>query len=335
MLVETGRYPKTTEPFYFRAPGYPVFLALVTLGHPDRIAAAKAANADRSGPSRSPLLAALSARIFRRRIVAIATGVAAAMHPGLVSLSLDVESEPLFLLLLLAAGFLLLAAVDRPSSNLAVGAGLVAALAALTRPTALLLVPFLAAPLGDRRYPPRVRWQLAASALLGFLLALSPWTIRNLLVFGELLPVNDAAGSAFYQGNSDWAVRFYEIRTRSEYADWSRAAFADLSRETAALDRAGMTSRSERSRYFFRKAIAERSRDPAGWMRLLARKAWSFVRPYPNPLFWPRWIVVVVGVVGTAVTLFAIRGFLRAPGDRESTRSRSPFSRPRSRRTSP
>ena len=260
------------------------------------------------------MLASLSARIFRRRDVAIATGIAAALHPGLISLSLDVESEPLFLLLLITSAFLLLVAVDRPSSNLAVGAGIAAALAALTRPTALLLVPFLAAPLGDWRYPPRVRWQLAASALLGFLLALSPWTVRNLLVFGEFLPVNDAAGSAFYQGNSDWAVRFYDIRTRSEYDAWSRAAFSDLSRETAALDRAGMTSRSERSHYFFRKAIAERSQDPIGWMRLLARKAWSFLRPYPDPLFWPRWIVVVVGVIGTSVTLFAIRGFLLGSG---------------------
>lgn len=267
-----------------------------------------------AGSLAAPLLAALSARILRRRILAMATGFAAALHPGLVSLSLDVESEALFLFLLLAAGFLLLTAVDRPSSNLAVGAGLAAALAALTRPTGLLLIPFLAAPLGDRRYPRRVRWQIAASALLGFLLTLSPWTVRNLLVFGELLPVNDAAGSAFYQGNSDWAVRFYEIRTRSEYADWSRGAFAELSRETAALDRAGVTSRSERSRYFFRKAIAERSQDPVGWMRLLGRKAWSFVRPYPNPLFWPAWIVVVVGVIGTAVTLLAIRGFLLGSG---------------------
>src|SRR5262249_54045097 len=156
----------------------------------------------------------------------------------------DVESEALFLLLLLAAGFLLLAAVDRPSSNLAVAAGLIAALAALTRPTGLLLGAFLFAPLGDRRYPMRARWHLAGSALLGFLLAVSPWTLRNFLVFRELLPINDAAGCTFYQGNSDWAVRFSEIRTPAEYDAWARSAFADMARDEAALDRAGVTSRS-------------------------------------------------------------------------------------------
>jgi len=44
-LVATGHYPKRTEPFYFRAPGYPYFLAAATLGHPRSVAAGKAINA--------------------------------------------------------------------------------------------------------------------------------------------------------------------------------------------------------------------------------------------------------------------------------------------------
>jgi hypothetical protein len=49
-------------------------------------------------------------------------------------------------------------------------------------------------------------------------------------------------------------------------------------------------------------------------MRLLARKAWTFLRPYPNPLFWPKGFVVVVGIIETSVTLLAIRGFLLGSG---------------------
>jgi hypothetical protein len=313
-LAKTGHYPRSTEPFYFRAPGYPVFLAAVTLGHPERIAVAKSANAVAASLA-VPLLASLSARIFRRRDLAIATGLLAAIHPGLLSLSLDIESEPLFLLLLVGAGFLLLAAVDRPSSNLALLSGVLAAGAALTRPSGLLLAPFLAAPLFDRRYPPRARAHLAASALLGFGLALAPWTLRNLRVFHELLPVNDAAGSAFYQGNSDWTVRFYRLRSRDEYREWTRAMFSDLARQTAELERRGITSPAGRSRFFIRKAVGERSADPVGWARLLALKAWDFVRPYPNPMFWPRPVVVAVGAFGAALMLLAGLG-LSAAGRR-------------------
>ncbi len=301
-LVRTGHYPKTTEPFYFRAPGYPVFLAIATLGRPDHIALAKIANAV-AGSLAVVLLAALSGRIFRRRDFAAATGVLAAVHPGLLSLSRDIESEPLFLLLLVAAGFLLLAAADRPSSNLAVFSGAVLGGAALTRPSALMLAPLLAAPVFDRRYPTRARAHLAASALLGFALVLAPWTLRNLRVFHELLPVNDAAGSAFYQGNSDWTVRFYRLRNREEYRQWSRAMFGDLARQAAALEQRGITSPHQRSRYFFERAIAERRGDPAGWLRLLAVKAWDFLRPYPNPMFWPVPVVAAVGIFGAAVML--------------------------------
>ena len=82
-------------------------------------------------------------------------------------LSTDVQSEPLFVLLLLCSGYLLLAAADRPSSNLADRGRRRLALAALTRPSALALAPLLAAPLFDRRWPRRARGQVAASAAPG------------------------------------------------------------------------------------------------------------------------------------------------------------------------
>jgi 4-amino-4-deoxy-L-arabinose transferase-like glycosyltransferase len=311
-LVRTGHYPLATEPFYFRAPGYPVFLAAATLGNPDRIALAKIANAV-LGALAALVLAGLAAKLFRRRSLAIATGAAAALHPGFIFLSTDVQSEPLFLLLLLGAGWLLLSAADRPSSNLALLAGASLALAALTRPTGLALAPLLAAPLADRRYPARVRAHIAASALLGFVCALAPWTLRNAAVYREFVPVNDAGGSAFYQGNSDWMVRFYDLKTVEEYRRWSAAMFADLERQTRAVEALAGPSPSAKSRYFVRKALEERRADPSGTARLLAHKVWDWLRPYPSPLFWPPWAVWAVGAVYTAGTLLAAAGFFYAP----------------------
>jgi len=254
-----------------------VFLVAATLGNPDRIALAKIANAG-LGALAALLLAGLSAKLLRRRGLAIATGAAAALHPGFVFLSTDVQSEPLFLVLLLAAGWLLLPAADRPSSNLALLAGACLALAALTRPTALALAPLLAAPLADRRYPGRVRAHVAASALLGFVCALAPWTLRNAAVYREFVPVNDAGGSAFYQGNSDWMVRFYDVKTLEEYRRWSAAMFADLEGQTRAVEAAAGRSPAAKTRYFVRKALEERRADPSGTAKLLAHKVWDWLR---------------------------------------------------------
>ena len=311
-LAATGHYPRLTEPFYFRAPGYPFFLVAATLGHAERVTAAKVANGV-LGSLVVPVLAALAGRLFRRRGVALATGFAAAFHPGFVLLSTDVQSEPLFLLLLLCAGFLLLVAVDRPSSNTALLAGAAVAAAALTRPSALVLAPLLAASLLDGRYPPRARAHLAASALLGFFLTLSPWTLRNWLVYREFLPVNDAAGSAFYQGNSAWMTRFYELRSLEQYRNWSAAMFDDLDRQTRAVEAASGGSPTAKSRYFVQKVFEERRRDSAGWAGLMLRKAWDWLRPYPNRLFWPPWIVWTTGFFYTVLTILAAAGLVSSP----------------------
>ena len=311
-IAREGRYPARTDVFFFRPPGYPAFLAIATLGRPDSVPRAKVATAS-VGALCAPLLAALSARIFRRRRVAIATGIVAAVHPAFVVVASDVQSEPLFLALLLGAGILLLVASDRPSTTLAVGAGGLLALAALTRSSGLALVPFLAAPLFDARYPRRVRAHIAAAGLVGFLFLLAPWTLRNALVFGEFLPVNDAAGNAFYQGNSDWMVRFYDVRTREEYVAWMKAFDEDMRRRTEALDAGGHGSPGERSRAFAEQAAAERLRDPAGWARLLLRKAWDWLRPYPNPLFWPAWAVLGAALYNVLLYGLAAVGFAAAP----------------------
>ncbi|HKA35461.1 MAG TPA: glycosyltransferase family 39 protein [Thermoanaerobaculia bacterium] len=309
-LLRTGHYPEKTEPFYFRAPGYPVFLIAATLGDPDRIALAKIANAV-LGAAAALLLAFLSAAIFRRRTVALVTGAAAALHPGFVFVCTDIQSEPLFLLLLLCAGWCLLTAGDRPSSNLAILAGAAAGLAALTRPSALALAPLLLSPLADRRLPGRVRLHVAFSALLGFAGALAPWTLRNAAVYREFVPVNDAGGSAFYQGNSDWMVRFYDLKTPEEYRTWSAAMFTDLERQTREIEAAAPRSPSSKSREFVRRAIAQRRADPGSWRRLLLRKAWDWLRPYPSPLFWPPSAVWTIGALYTVLTLLTVVGMIR------------------------
>jgi 4-amino-4-deoxy-L-arabinose transferase-like glycosyltransferase len=312
-LVRTGRYPDRTEPFFFRPPAYPLFLAGATLGRPEeRVASAKAANA-LLGAGAVVLLAMLSARIFGRPSIALATGLVAAVDPSLVLVSTDVQSEPLFMAFLLSSGLLLLSAADGASAWPAALAGALLGLAALTRPSALALAPLLAAPLLDRRSPGSTRARIAAGALAGLVLALLPWTIRNAVRFHELIPVSDAGGVSLYAGNSAWTRRYYALRTRGEYERWLEDFDLDLRNRLAAIERSGADTPGRRSAAFARMAIDEARSDPGQSLRLLATKAWHWVRPYPTPWFWPRPVVAAIGVLYVLLYAAAARGLWLAP----------------------
>ncbi len=285
----------------------------MTLCHPDRIPAAKLAN-DALGAFAALVLAALSARIFRRRSLAIATGFAAALCPTQVLVAMDIQSETLFIALLLSAAYLLLAAADRPSSNLALLAGAFLAAAALTRSSALVLAPLLLGVLWDLRYPFRARAHIALSALLGFGCVLLPWTARNALVFHELILVNDGAGCVFYGRNADVALEAANARNRAELDRAATRIDVTLREKIAALSAEVHDSPAKLSRALTEAALAERRANPVGTARLLAWKVKTWLRPYPDPRFWPRWAVLGVGAY--FVSLFVLAGVGLARADR-------------------
>lgn len=311
-IAQTGAYPYRTDRDFVRPPGYPVFLAAVTLGHPDRVAVAKLANSV-LGALAPVLIAAIGVRVFRSRPAGALAGAGAAVDPSLVLVSSDVQTEPLFLVFLLSAAFLLLVCVDRPSSNFGVLAGALLALAALTRPTATALAPLLLAPLADRRYPVRVRMHLAGSAILGFALGVAPWTLRNAVVYRELLPISDVGGFNVYFGNSEPMTRFFHLRSREECERWIVESGPYMDRKVDALRAAGFGTPGRMSREFVRLALEEGLASPRRTLRLLGEKGVDFLRPYPNPFFWPRAVVVSVGAFYVALYGLAAWGLLRAP----------------------
>ncbi len=323
-LARTGTYPDRTTYFFFEAPGYPFYLAAATLGHPENIALDKVVSAA-AGAAAAPLLAWISLALFGSRRMALATGIAGAVLPSFVLFASDVQSESLFLPLLLAAAALLLEAADRSaagaarsdrrSTRLAVGAGAALAAAALTRPSALALAPLLLAPLADRRSPRPARRRLAFGAAVGFVAALAPWTIRNALHFGELLPVSDGLGATFFDGNSVWANRIYALRDRRDVAPMNAAMHADRVARLAAQGLVPGTeafrSPSRRSWALIRAALDDRRADPAGTRLLLARKIWHWVRPYPT-LFWGWPIVLSATLFYLALYAAAAAGMIFA-----------------------
>jgi 4-amino-4-deoxy-L-arabinose transferase-like glycosyltransferase len=308
-IARDGAYPEKPTFHFLRAPGYPAFLAVATLGHPRILWLAKLWNA-LLGAGACVLIAVLSFRLFRAPTLAAATGVAAALHPSFLLVSSGIQSEPLFLLLLLLFAFFLLAAVDRPSGGLALLAGAALGLAALTRPTGLCLLPLLLAPLRDARWPKRLRAQISLAAFAGLFVAVAPWTLRNALVYRELLPINDAFGNAFYMGNSSWASRYYALESRAQLDAWIVDFDKDVRARLADLESRGIDAPGAKSRAFVLATLEEHRGDAAGWARLIGRKALDWLRPWPNPWYWHPVVVWGVGALYVLLYLLATPGLV-------------------------
>jgi len=241
------------------------------------------------------MLAAIAVRVLGSRPAALSVGIAAAAHPAFLWLSSDVQSEPLFMVLLLGAGFLLLVAVDRPSSGMALASGGALGFAALTRPSALALFPFLAAPLFDRTFPRRIRAALAGSALLGAVLVLAPWTIRNAVVHRAFLPVDDAAGFVFLQGNGPNAASYYRLRGAPEYRAWLASFELEVGTGFRSIPGAADPNPGRRSAAFRAEAVRWIRSHPREEIRLLFRKAGDWLRPSPSSFVWGPGVRIVIG----------------------------------------
>lgn len=222
----------------FYPPVYPYFIALVwrAAGSLDAVLWAQAA----IGALLAPAVARVGARVFGARSGMLA-GALAAFYPELVWFATRFWSETVFMVLLwwaiertLAAGDVGANAMvgDRGAPARALGswraaaaAGLLFGLAVLTRELALYLVPLALVHLlrpeanharwRDWLRPRRTRLATAGALALTTLLVITPWTIRNALVFRAFIPVSTMGGLNLWQGNTTLThLQIYEELAR-------------------------------------------------------------------------------------------------------------------------
>lgn len=150
------------------------------------------------------LVAALGGALFGPR-VGRSSGWLAAIHPLLVFFSGHLLTESMFCVTLLLALLLSVDWVRTPMAGRALGAGLAWGIASLTRPTALLLplvVAFWAwGPLG-LTVGGRARIRQLALLLLGLVIVVGPWTLRNAIALHAFVPVTTGAGGALMVANN-------------------------------------------------------------------------------------------------------------------------------------
>lgn len=186
----------------FRAPGWPLFLALLYF--------ISYANYPLVYLTLCAMGAITCVLIYRaaRHVVAesdarIGAWVAAFYLPH-VYLSTLFLSETLFILLLSAFLLLLFSYLREPAWSKMSFAGVVLGYAVLTRPFALLLLPIIS---GYLLWSRRKQFASTALALVPLCLACAapgaPWTVRNYQVFHKAIWGTTNGGSTFYGANND------------------------------------------------------------------------------------------------------------------------------------
>jgi 4-amino-4-deoxy-L-arabinose transferase-like glycosyltransferase len=205
----------------FRTPGYPLLLAplfLVAEGQPSvlwgRFLGAV------FGTAAVAAAGALAWVLFGRPSGVLAAW-AAALYPEAVAMSTLVLSEAPFVPLMLLQ--LLLATLawrsDRPATQSlwASLAGLAAGAATLMRPSWLLFTPLaLMVACLDRHQRPRAL-RIGVWMLLGLILAMGPWWIRNARVTGGFVPTTLQVGESLYDGWNPQATGASDMRFVEEF----------------------------------------------------------------------------------------------------------------------
>ncbi len=214
-IAQGQGYPYALEPgrpTAFRPPAYPYFLAAVyeltgveEAEPSERIEVARIAMA-LVGVAIVGLLGLVAAQLWGRVVSLVAMALASVYIP-LILVGGAVMSEPLFAVLLLGA--LAAALRHRRSASryrFAVLAGALAGLTVLSRANALVLLAPLAWAVWDAR--PGTSWRSLGppvALVVAALVVVSPWTIRNAVVFDTFIPVSTQLGSALIGTYNDAA----------------------------------------------------------------------------------------------------------------------------------
>ena len=215
-LARGGPYAFGVDGFrIFRMPGYPALLApLFWVWDEPPVLAARIESAF-CGTAAVALAGVLAWQMAGRRAGLVAAAVAA-VHPEAIALSILVLSEAGFTPLMLAQLAAWVAACRAGQTSAMWGwslaGGIAGGLATLMRPSWLLFVPFVGVlgwPLAARR---TVHLRVVVGMVLGLVLVLLPWWVRNYRVAGRFVPTTLQVGASLYDGLNPHATGASDMR---------------------------------------------------------------------------------------------------------------------------
>ncbi len=173
------------SPDAVRSPGYPLVLSLLIDGPPGSKLIKKIQLFQMLVSTLTLILAFF---FFRFYLPPLFGGVAAllmALSPHLIIFNSYILSETLFCFTLVLIGFLICRYVRQPSVWFSILLGSIMGIATLVRPS-LQFFPLVMAIILLIHYGRKAGLKLAFSILLGFILTVSPWYIRNVVTLGKI-----------------------------------------------------------------------------------------------------------------------------------------------------
>ena len=197
--VERSAFPDDGLPTAHRAPGYPLFLALLYVFTPDaaRFGVARVAQAGLAA-GLAPLAAWLARRAGFCLKECLLAGIGVSLYPILMFYPVALASENLYVLLGLVSLIAIYGLGEKHSPGGAALAGLLAGLTMLTRS---VFAPFvLLAGLWLARFSPGRKKAALVFLSIAFGLCL-PWAVRNSLLAGKPAFVEGGAGYNLYISN--------------------------------------------------------------------------------------------------------------------------------------
>ncbi|NOZ95741.1 MAG: hypothetical protein GXP47_13535 [Acidobacteria bacterium] len=294
-LCVSGEYPDRGNLPFFRAPGLPLMIAVGTLCHPADIWLIKLEliAIDVLGVL---ALFALARVVLMAEAPAHLAALAAAINPFFVAQVADVRSEPLFMLFMDAALLCFFMAQRRgwPASMATLAlSGCSLALAALTRPSALIGIPFFAIAwfAGGRFNRQRVAGVVIFVVSAGAVM--TPWVVRNAVATGELILVNDAGGYNVWRGTHPELQRLLGSATRDQYRARVRHFQTYTQARAAAKVDARASSPRERSHEWLRLALDRMREHPEEEIAILGANLARYWRPWLSSLEHSRIAVVL------------------------------------------
>ena len=287
------------EPFG-RAPGYPVFLALIGAGREfaDAVPASVKIAQSIVGGIGVVLIGWAAWRMAGPR-PAMAAAAIAAIYPPLIWISAFVYSEAVFWPIAIAVALVFNRTLAQPRSTMwksAILFGIVTGLAFLVRAATGPFVPLAGLWLLWKR-----QFAAAAGFALGLAIVLTPWTIRNYEHHGRFVLVASDGGVTFWTGNNALAPGEGDMAANPhlKYANQElRARYPGLTEE-------------QLEPMYYRESLAWIRANPGDWLWLMVKKAFYLVVPI-GPSYRAhsmRYYVASVLSVGLLLPLAAFGGW--------------------------
>ena len=195
--------------------------------------------------------------------------------------------------------------------------GLISGAAILTRPTFIIFIPVSA--LWFFIIKREISTFLKSSLILIFscALVLSPWIIRNYLLFDEFIFCNDAGGYNFFVGNSQENYerlttkdrhRFNYLNFKGLFIDKPNKQIKEFVKSANFYE---LTPKAK-EKLWYKSAFIYIENNKAQWIKLLFLKMWDYLRSYLNPMCYAKKYVLGSLFINSSIFIFGIRGLFLA-----------------------